>query len=44
MPPIVTVFERSPDRDKRQACDMRVRSAFEEQTSHTTLVLFHSAR
>jgi glutathione S-transferase len=44
MTPIITVFERSPDRGKGLARDMRVRWALEEVGQPYKFVLFHSLR
>jgi len=44
MTPTITAFERSPDRGKGLARDMRVRWALEEVASLTTFVFFRSVR
>jgi glutathione S-transferase len=44
MKPIITAFERSPDRGRGLARDMRVRWALEEVGQPTMFALFRSSR
>jgi glutathione S-transferase len=44
MPPTITAFERSPDRGRGLARDMRVRWALEEAGQPTMFVFFRSVR